>query len=433
MRPRIGLFGRIYAVSFALIVVYLVLVVVALKIPRFDKVGRDSARWLATDLLADCDDPARVARRAAQFAAATTYRVTVSCDGRRQLGAPATASPAALATADALPDRAGNREVASGHVFMYGRAARYAIVEDASEIPLPWEWMLAQLVVLAIVAWPVTRSLVRPLRALAAAMARFGAGDLAARAASQRTDEIGDLARGFDAMADRIAAAVRAEKLIVAGISHELRAPLHRITGALAAIPAGAPGSEAERARAAVTADVREISAMLDDVFLLARLDGPPTTIERFVRPQPTRVGDALEDALAGYAVHVPEAEVTLELDPAAARCELAADPRLVPRAVRNLVDNALKHAPGTPVAVRVGVVDGAVEIVVTDRGPGFPRALGGDALRPFVRGSDHTPVTPWLRSRSGQPSSGGSRSVRRCPWPRIPNDPSSVRASVTS
>ncbi|HWB97933.1 MAG TPA: HAMP domain-containing protein, partial [Bryobacteraceae bacterium] len=69
----------------------------------------------------------------------------------------------------------------------------------------------------------------KPVRSLQKALERFGSGDLKARVGSNRRDELGDLARTFDQMADRIETLVAAERRLLLDISHELRSPLARL------------------------------------------------------------------------------------------------------------------------------------------------------------------------------------------------------------
>ena len=87
-------------------------------------------------------------------------------------------------------------------------------------------WILAAV---AILAYLFTVYLVSPLRKLAAVVERFGAGDLNARAQTKRTDELGNLARAFDQMAERIDTLVTTERRLLQDISHELRTPLARM------------------------------------------------------------------------------------------------------------------------------------------------------------------------------------------------------------
>src|ERR1039458_3567797 len=75
----------------------------------------------------------------------------------------------------------------------------------------------------------LARYLTRPVRKLQKAVERFGRGDLSARAPSVRRDELGQLARTFDRMADRIETLLAAERRLLLDISHELRSPLARL------------------------------------------------------------------------------------------------------------------------------------------------------------------------------------------------------------
>src|SRR5690606_13401471 len=97
-------------------------------------------------------------------------------------------------------------------------------------------------------------------------------GDLRARAGLHRPDEIGDLARAFDDMAERIAELRRSERELLANVSHELRTPLARIRLALELLADG----DATKARSYledIDADLAELEQLLDDVMTAARLD----------------------------------------------------------------------------------------------------------------------------------------------------------------
>src|SRR5262249_4373312 len=104
----------------------------------------------------------------------------------------------------------------------------WAVLDIRPPMPPPWQ--------LATVAGPVlaalglssarlARPISRPRGTLAQAATRLGAGDLDARAGLVRTDELGEVGRAFDSMADRVVALLRSEKALLAGVSHELRTP----------------------------------------------------------------------------------------------------------------------------------------------------------------------------------------------------------------
>lgn len=82
----------------------------------------------------------------------------------------------------------------------------------------------------ALVCWLLAVNIASPLRALARTVDRFGAGDLAARVTFVRKDEIGELSRAFDRMAERIGTLLTSERRLLQDVSHELRSPLARLS-----------------------------------------------------------------------------------------------------------------------------------------------------------------------------------------------------------
>jgi len=96
------------------------------------------------------------------------------------------------------------------------------------KIYLPYYLVL--LCAVALLCWVLAFQFASPLNHLAEAVRRFGGGDLSARVHPTRKDEIGDLARAYDQMADRIETLLTAERRLLQDISHELRSPLARLS-----------------------------------------------------------------------------------------------------------------------------------------------------------------------------------------------------------
>ena len=86
------------------------------------------------------------------------------------------------------------------------------------------------LVTVVVLYWLVTMYITRPVRQLAGVVDRFGAGELTARATPRSNDEIGNLGRSFNAMAERIETLLMTERQLLQDVSHELRSPLARLT-----------------------------------------------------------------------------------------------------------------------------------------------------------------------------------------------------------
>ncbi len=250
----------------------------------------------------------------------------------------------------------------------------------------PWSYVLpmSALILVLVGAASVwfSRRLAQPLDQLATAARRFGAGDTTARARLARRDEMGDLGRAFDEMADRTAALLHAQRQLMADVSHELRTPLARIRVALelAAEDSGA----AQDVLADVGVDLDEIDQLIEDILTTARLDIEHARLER----RPARLGELAERAAQRFTARHPGRKLETEVG---ADREIECDPALLRRALDNLLDNAAKYSePGT--AVRLVVDESAgpagprARFAVVDRGIGMSAEELERAGTPFWR-----------------------------------------------
>jgi len=229
---------------------------------------------------------------------------------------------------------------------------------------------------LALVAWRVIGSALRPVEELRGGAERIGAGSvgLDRLPVPPTTDEIGALARTLNGMLDRIAAAQRRQRDFVADAAHELRSPLASMRTQLEVAERVGEGGELP---ADLLPEVSRLSALVDDLLILARSDaevGPPhpddvdlvrLAEEVAARPGGSRVPVRVEPPGPGTA-------------PVRGR---AAYEDLV-RALTNLVDNAIRHARSEVVVSAARTADGA-ELRVRDDGAGIPEA---DRERVFER-----------------------------------------------
>jgi signal transduction histidine kinase len=189
------------------------------------------------------------------------------------------------------------------------------------------------LVLLALASIPLVRQITSPLEKLTRAVQRFGSGDLTARAAFERGDEVGQLAVAFDDMAGRIERLVRSEKEFLANVSHELRTPLARVRVAL---EIASEGDEA-KARAClqeIAADLEELERLVGDVLTAARLDlahGRAGLEAAALRRVPVASAEIVEQAAARFRSIHPERTLTLEIASELPRID--ADPALLRRA----------------------------------------------------------------------------------------------------
>jgi signal transduction histidine kinase len=225
-------------------------------------------------------------------------------------------------------------------------------------------------VVMALGAYPLVRRLTRRLEALRARVDELGAGDLSARVAVAGRDEVADLARSFNRAAERIETVVGAQRRLLASVSHELRSPLARLRMATELLP----GTERPDLRVRIARDIADLDALIGELLLASRLDAGAAE-------------EADDDVdllalLADECARQPELDTQVHGEP----ITLRASPRLLRRLVRNLLENARRHAAGAPVELRIARSDGIVRLQVLDRGPGVASGERDKIFEPFYR-----------------------------------------------
>ncbi|MCX5743328.1 MAG: HAMP domain-containing sensor histidine kinase [Proteobacteria bacterium] len=233
----------------------------------------------------------------------------------------------------------------------------------------PWSWVLPIGAVILVVVGGASiwfaRRLAIPLDRLADAARRFGAGDVRARAALRRHDELGEVGRAFDDMAERTATMLAVQRRLMADVSHELRTPLSRIRVALE-LAAEDPVA-AKDVLADVSGDLDEIDQLIEDILTTARLDGEQPPINR----TPTTIGELVERAAQRFATRHPRRALARELAPTHGAQLLTCDPALLRRALDNLLDNAAKYSDADVRLVVTTTAD-AIAFEIIDRGIGM-------------------------------------------------------------
>jgi signal transduction histidine kinase len=226
--------------------------------------------------------------------------------------------------------------------------------------------LLSIAVALALIIYPITRGITARLARLKASVRELGEGNLAARVAVEGKDEVAALARGFNESAERVENLVRAHKLLLANCSHELRTPLARVRMAVEKL--AAPESPA---RIETTRSIAELDALIGEMLLASRLDA---------LRKPERQEDI--DLLALLAEEAAYSGLDAQGEP----LHVIGDPHLLRRMVRNLLDNAQRHAGGaTRVEVR-RAPDGMAALLIEDQGPGVPPSERDKIFEPFYR-----------------------------------------------
>jgi len=228
----------------------------------------------------------------------------------------------------------------------------------------------------------------RDLELLRATAQAVGAGKEDVSTSITRRDELGELARAFDAMTAQLAEATEArarteaaQRSFLAAISHDLRTPLTAMRVALEALEDGmAP--DPDRYLRSMSKDVEALSRLVDDVFLLSRIEAGRLDMES----ETVDIAELVDEAIEAMQPVADRSQVRLRLQRSGTSLARGGSAELG-RVVRNLLDNAIRWTPeGSRVDVSVGRDNGSVTVSVSDEGPGFPPAFRPEALREFTR-----------------------------------------------
>jgi two-component system sensor histidine kinase CpxA len=243
-------------------------------------------------------------------------------------------------------------------------------------------YYLLILAVVAALCWLLAFRIVSPLRTLAAAVDRFGGGELSARVEERRSDEIGLLARSFNGMARRIETLLTAERQLLQDISHELRSPLARLSFA---VELSRNARDRDAAVARMKKDVDRLGHLVGALVEMTRAEGDPAAW----RPTPVAIDALVRETVADSDIEAEARGCGLEVS-GASEASVQGDAELLRRAIDNVVRNAIRYSPpGGTVHVTVERNGASVQISVRDQGPGVPEDLLPKLFQPFFRVDD--------------------------------------------
>ncbi len=250
----------------------------------------------------------------------------------------------------------------------------------------PW-WIHALLALFstAIVAGLLAWNFAKPIQKLDWAMRRAAEGNLEDRIATvvgHNYDEIGDLAKQYDAMAEKITGLLARQKTLFHDVSHELRSPLARIDVALALIEKDPKNSQ--RAIKRIETEVELLDSLVEALLTYARLDeNAPISFEK------ADLSLALEAIVsdADFEGSAKNVRVSLETDETLwAKVHLES----ITSALENLIRNALRFSkPGDTVKVVAHKENNVIRMTVSDAGPGIPAEDLERLFEPFARGKN--------------------------------------------
>lgn len=261
-------------------------------------------------------------------------------------------------------------------------AASLATVEDtaAALVPLLVGGIPLLAVVVAATTWLLAGRTLRPVRAMTAEAGRITVTDLGRRIPLPVPyDEIRRLGETLNLMLDRLERSVARQRRFVADASHELKSPVAALL-TMAEVESQHPERIAgTRFAADIGIEARRLALLVDDLLTLARSDEGAFTLEP--------VAFDLAQLVAEETAHLATTQIDVDLERVTSS-EVVADRRRIAQVVRNLVDNAARHAH-TRIWIEVAQADGGVEMIFADDGPGIPKTERERVFERFVRLDD--------------------------------------------
>lgn len=235
------------------------------------------------------------------------------------------------------------------------------------------------LAVVVLLCYALALSLTSPLRKLQKTLESFGRGDLTARTHAKRKDELGQLSRTFDQMADRIQTLLAAERRLLLDISHEIRSPLARL-GVVVELARNTDDMEASLNRIQKEAD--RLNELVGQLLQVTRAEGDHGQL----RHDSVSLDELLETIVDDCAIEAQARNCELHLAETP-RIEVEGDPELLRRAAENIIRNAIRYSPpGMPVDIELSDSGAMARIRVRDYGPGVPPESLDRIFDPFYR-----------------------------------------------
>ena len=309
---------------------------------------------------------------------------------------------------------------------------------------------------LAGIAWLVTRQVVTPVRFARRIAERLAAGRLEERMQVRGVDDIARLGRSFNQMATSLQRQIRQleelsrlQRRFVSDVSHELRTPLTTVRMAADVLHDARGQLDGGTARSAelLQAELDRFESLLAELLEISRFDAGAAQLEL----ADIDLVEVAERVLVGYGPLAQRAGVEITLRAIARPALAQADPRRIERIVRNLVANAVAHARTDRVDLLVAADDEAAAIAVRDHGiglkageaalvfnrfwradPARARTGGGTGLGLAIALEDAQLHGGWLQAW-GEPGNGSQfrltlprragDDLRRSPLPLVPDD----------
>jgi len=223
--------------------------------------------------------------------------------------------------------------------------------------------------VAALLALFFSRLLVQPLRRMAVAAGKMSAGDFSQRVDIASRDEVGELGRAMNAMAEALGKQEELRRQFVAEVAHELRTPLTVIQGNMEAMVDGVLPATREHL-SSLNSQVLVLSRLVTDLRTLSLADAGRLE----VKPVPLDIGQLAGQALEVVGPLASEKGVRLENALPGTLPGVQADPQRLLQVFHNILANALRYTPeGGRIRLEASPGPGELVLSISDTGPGIP------------------------------------------------------------
>jgi signal transduction histidine kinase len=248
--------------------------------------------------------------------------------------------------------------------------------------PHIWTFLPYYFLVIAAIAalcWLASAAVVSPIRKIASSIALFGEGNLSVRVRSPREDEIGQLGRSFDLMAERLQRLIVSERRLLGDISHEIRSPLARLKFA---VKLARTSSDSNAALDRIERDVDRINTIVADIVEITLVEGDPAIQGIALIQLREIIGDIIHDCSVEADARACHIELRGQL-----AGEILGNRELIRRAIENVLRNAVRYSPpDSKIDCSIAEDAGSAIIAVRDYGPGVPEDTLTKLFDPFFR-----------------------------------------------
>ena len=248
----------------------------------------------------------------------------------------------------------------------------YLSTKELKMMPLFGAQIYIPIIIIAGFTALLSRFLTRPIRELRKATEKMSKGIFGARVKIRSEDEIGQLGKAFNEMAQRLADYQKSRRELLADISHEIRSPLARIqSDAEILIDREMDKEEKEQHLKAICEEVKDISKLVEDLSMLSRLQH--NQFELAISP--SSLQDVLSQEISKFRLQLEKKDINLKQTIPENISLVMMDTKRIGQVISNLLTNALRYTPKEG-SVDVGLKkkDSLVEVWVRDTGPGIPQ-----------------------------------------------------------